>query len=153
MKRTLLNILLCLCTAVFAHAQTDNMFDRFSEMDGITSVYISKAMLNMIPDIQSEIIDLKGIAGKLESVKVLNSEKESVINKMKDTANQIFTPANGYETLVRIRDNDDHADIYLKTNDNNLNEFVVLTQEKEELTIIVITGQLSPEDIKNIIQQ
>ncbi len=153
MKRTLLNILLCLCTAVFAHAQTDNMFDRFSEMDGITSVYISKAMLNMIPDIQSEIIDLKGIAGKLESVKVLNSEKESVINKMKDTANQIFTPANGYETLVRIRDNDDHADIYLKTNDNNLNEFVVLTQETKELTIIVITGQLSPEDIKNIIQQ
>lgn len=153
MKRTLLNTLLCLCTAVFAHAQTDNMFDRFSEMDGITSVYISKAMLNMIPDIQSEIIDLKGIAGKLESVKVLNSEKESVINKMKDTANQIFTPANGYETLVRIRDNDDHADIYLKTNDNNLNEFVVLTQETKELTIIVITGQLSPEDIKNIIQQ
>ena len=152
MKRTLFGILLCFCTAIFAHAQTDQ-FDRFSDMDGVSSVYISKAMFDMMPDMKSEELNLEGLTGKLENLQVFSSEKSSVIEKMKNTARQVFKPGNGYETLVRIRDNGEHVDIYLKKHSDNLNEFAVLTQEKNEFTVIIITGRLSQKDLQGMIGQ
>ena len=110
MKRFLLGILLCLCTATFAHAQTTD-FDRFVDMDGVTSVYVSKAMFDMMTDMQPGGLDLKGIINKLESLQVLSSEKSSVIEKMKNTARHALTRSNGYETLVRIHYNGEDTEI------------------------------------------
>lgn len=152
MKRFLLGILLCLCTATFAHAQTTD-FDRFVDMDGVTSVYVSKAMFDMMTDMQPGGLDLKGIINKLESMQVLSSEKSSVIEKMKNTARHALTRSNGYETLVRIHDNGEDTDIYQKKHSDKLNEFIVVTQEKKEFTVILITGRLDRDDLKGMIHQ
>ena len=48
MKRTyIITLLLSLCS-LFTYAQ-DSFFDKFADMDGVTSVYISKAMLSLMP--------------------------------------------------------------------------------------------------------
>lgn len=51
MKRTyIITLLLSLCS-LFTYAQ-DSFFDKFADMDGVTSVYISKAMLSLMPDMK-----------------------------------------------------------------------------------------------------
>ena len=46
MKRTyIITLLLSLCS-LFTYAQ-DSFFDKFADMEGVTSVYISKAMLSL----------------------------------------------------------------------------------------------------------
>ena len=149
MKRMyILGALLWLCSFV-TYAQ-ENLFDRFSEMEGVTSVYVSKAMFNMMSDIKVDGLQLEGIGQKLESLQVLNSEKAPVIQKLREAVTG-FTPKHGYESLARVRDDGEKVDILLKKHSNGINEFVVLADEPKEFTLIVITGRMSLQDIQNII--
>lgn len=54
---------------------------------------------------------------------------------------------------MRINDEGERTIIYLKHNKNNKKEFVLTTDEKDEFTIIVITGNLSLKEIQGIINK
>lgn len=149
MKRLyIFTALLCLCT-LFAHAQ-HSLFDKYADQEGVSSVYISKTMLSMMPDMAAGGLDLKGIAGKLESIQVLSSEKPALMERLCKEADN-FTPKNGYESLVRVRDEGERTDILLKKHGDGLNEFIVLTGEKMEVTLIIIIGRLNQQDIQNMV--
>ena len=65
MKRTyIITLLLSLCS-LFTYAQ-DSFFDKFADMDGVTSVYISKAMLCLMPDMKTEGVNIGEVASKLD---------------------------------------------------------------------------------------
>ena len=149
MKRLyIFTALLCICT-LFAHAQ-HSLFDKYADEKGISSVYISKAMLSMMADSEVGGFNLKGIADKLESIQVLSSEKPTLMERLGKEAADNFTPKNGYESLVRVRDEGERTDIFLKKHRDGLNEFVVLTGEKMELTLVIITGRLTQQDVQGI---
>lgn len=151
MKRTyIITLLLSLCS-LFTYAQ-DSFFDKFADMDGVTSVYISKAMLSMIPDMQTEGVNIGGVASKLDNIQILSCEKPAIIAKLKKET-EFISPKNGYEELVRINDEGEKTTIYLKHNKNGKKEFVLLNNEKEEFTIIVITGNLTLQEIQGIINK
>lgn len=151
MKRTyIITLLLSLCS-LFTYAQ-DSFFDKFADMDGVTSVYISKAMLSMMPDIQTEGVNIGGVASKLDNIQILSCEKPSVIAKLKKET-EFINPKNGYEELIRINDEGEKTTIYLKHDKNGKKEFVLLNNEKEEFTIIIITGNLTLQEIQGIINK
>lgn len=151
MKRTyIITLLLSLCS-LFTYAQ-DSFFDKFADMDGVTSVYISKAMLSMIPDMQTEGVNISGVASKLDNIQILSCEKPAVIAKLKKET-EFINPKNGYEELIRINDEGEKTTIYLKHDKNGKKEFVLLNNEKEEFTIIVITGNLTLQEIQGIINK
>lgn len=151
MKRTyIITLLLSLCS-LFTYAQ-DSFFDKFANMDGVTSVYISKAMLSMMPDIQTEGVNIGGVASKLDNIQILSCEKPAVIAKLKKET-EFINPKNGYEELIRINDEGEKTTIYLKHDKNGKKEFVLLNNEKDEFTIIVITGNLTLQEIQGIINK
>lgn len=151
MKRIyIITLLLSLCS-LFTYAQ-DSFFDKFADMDGVTSVYISKAMLSMMPDMQTEGVNIGGVASKLDNIQILSCEKPAIIAKLKKET-EFISPKNGYEELVRINDEGEKTTIYLKHNKNGKKEFVLLNNEKEEFTIIVITGNLTLQEIQGIINK
>ena len=49
-KNILLILFLCCTSICFAQ---NKLFDKYSEMDNVTSVYISKAMFQMMPKIET----------------------------------------------------------------------------------------------------
>ena len=59
----------------------------------------------------------------------------------------------GYEELMRINDEGEKTIIYLKRNKNKEKEFVLMSQEKNEFTIIAITGNLTLQEIQGIINK
>lgn len=69
----------------------------------------------------------------------------------KETA--FISPKNGYEELMRINDEGEKTIIYLKRNKNKEKEFVLMSQEKNEFTIIAITGNLTLQEIQGIINK
>lgn len=151
MKRTyIITLLLSLCSLV-AHAQ-DNFFDKFADMEGVTSVYISKAMLNLMPHMKADGINIGEVASKLDNIRILNCENPRIIAKLKkETA--FINPQNGYEELMRINDGGEKTVTYQKQNPNGQKEFVLVCQEKDELTIIAITGNLTLQEIQGIIDK
>ena len=137
MKRTYIITLLLSLYSLFTYAQ-DSFFDKFADMDGVTSVYISKAMLSLMPD--------------MNNIQILSCEKPDIIAKLKkETA--FISPKNGYEELMRINDEGEKTIIYLKRNKNKEKEFVLMSQEKNEFTIIAITGNLTLQEIQGIINK
>lgn len=152
MKRTyIITLLLSLCSFV-GYAQ-DSLFDKFSEMEGISSVYISKTMLSMMPDVEADGIQIGKIANKLESIQILSCEKPALIDQLrKETA--FISPKNGYEELMRMKEDGERINIYLKELKSGQKEFVLRIDDKnDEFTIIVITGSLTTEEIKSIIDK
>ena len=88
MKR--INILVILATvfSLFAQAQ-QSFFDKYAEMEGVTSVYISKNMLSLLPNVNSTVngIHIGNIASRLDNIQILSSDESAIISKLrKETA-------------------------------------------------------------------
>ena len=133
MKRTyIITLLLSLCS-LFTYAQ-DSFFDKFADMEGVTSVYISKAMLSLMPNMKTEGVNIGEVASKLDNIQILSCEKPDIIAKLKNDE--------GEKTII-----------YLKRNKNKEKEFVLMSQEKNEFTIIAITGNLTLQEIQGIINK
>ena len=139
MKRTyIITLLLSLCS-LFTYAQ-DSFFDKYADMEGVTSVYISKAMLSLMPDMKAEGVNI----GKMASKSVIAQIKKDV---------SYINPKNGYEELMRINDEGEKTTIFLKHDKEKQKEFVLLSEEQNELTIIIITGNLTLQEIQSIINK
>lgn len=151
MKRIYIITLLLFLCSLMSYAQ-NSFFDKFADMDGVTSVYISKAMLSMMPNMKAEGINIGEVAGKLDHIQILTCEKAALIPKIKKEVEYIH-PRNGYEELMRVNNEGDKTTIYLKKDKNGKKEFVLLNDEKNEFTVVVITGNLTLQEIQGVMQK
>ena len=83
-------LLLISMTTVPVMAQQE-LFDKFADRDGVTSVYISKAMFQMMSGIETASLNLANKKGKVESLQVLATEKP----KLKEEIRKAFQPLIG----------------------------------------------------------
>lgn len=151
MKRTyIITLLLSLCS-LYTYAQ-ESFFEKYADMDGVSSVYISKAMLSLMPDIQTEGVNIGQIASKLDNIQILSSEKPDIIAQLRKETAHIHAK-NGYEELMRVNDSGEKVTIYLKRGKDGKKEFLLLTNEAQEFTIISITGNLTLQEIQSIIHK
>ncbi|WP_321426152.1 DUF4252 domain-containing protein [uncultured Bacteroides sp.] len=147
LKHVLLIILMC-CASV-ASAQ-NKLIEKFADMDGVTSVFISKSMLQMMPNMKTEGIDIGGIAGKLESMLILTSEKASISNMMKNEIPS-FTSNKSYEELMRVKDEGSRVTFYIKRKNNSkIGELIMMVDEHPQFVFIQIKGDMTLQDIQNI---
>lgn len=151
MKRTYIIALLTVLCSVCCYGQ-QSFFDKYAEMDGVTSVYITKSMLSLFPKGQTNIngIQVGDIASRLDNIQILSSDKQSIIDKLRKETSDINT-RNGYEELMRVREDGEKTTIYFKDGKKDKKEFVLLVDEKDEFTIISIVGDLTLQEIQGII--
>ena len=153
MKRiSIIALFMTLCS-VFSYGQ-QSFFDKYAEMDGVTSVYITKSMLSLFPKGQTNVngVNIGNIASRLDNIQILSSDEPSIVTKLRKETADINTK-NGYEELMRIREDGEKTTIYFRDKKNEKKEFVLLTDEKNELTIISIVGDLTLEEIQGIINK
>ena len=152
MKRIYILALLTSVFSLFAQAQ-QSFFDKYAEMEGVTSVYISKSMLGLLPDVDSTIngIHIGNIASRLDNIQILSSDESAIISKLRKETTDINTK-NGYEELMRVRENGEKNTIYFKDKKGKKKEFILLVDEKDEFTIISIVGDLTLKEIQGMIQ-
>ena len=153
MKRTsIIAILITLCS-VYSYGQ-QSFFDKYAEMDGVTSVYISKSMLSLFPKGQTNVngINIGDIASRLDNIQILSADEQPIVDKLRKETSHINT-RNGYEELMRVREDGEKTTIYFKDGKKDKKEFVLLVDEKDEFTIISIVGDLTLQEIQGIINK
>lgn len=101
---------------------------------------------------KAEGINIGEVAGKLDHIQILTCEKATLIPKIKKEVEYIH-PRNGYEELMRVNSEGDKTTIYLKKDKNGKKEFVLLNDEKNEFTVVVITGNLTLQEIQGVMQR
>ena len=113
MKRFILSVLIAI-TAFAAHAQHD-YFDKYADMEGVTSVYVSKTMFKFIQGlpIESDDVDMSGIIKKLDGLYILTTEEPEIMEALrKETA--FINKKEGYEELMRVKEDGEKVTIYMK---------------------------------------
>ena len=149
MKNKILWFLLLICCSCATFAQ-NKLFDKFAEMDGISSVYISKAMLQMMPDnMNMNGINISNISGKLESIQILTSEKASIAKIMREETAYIAKDKS-FEELMKVKDDDSRVTFYIRRGGDKIKELVMLVDEKLDFVIIRILGDMTLKDIQNL---
>lgn len=149
MKRIYIFSLLLTLSTLFCQAQ-QSFFDKYAEMDEVTSVYITKSMLKMFPSMSGTVngVDVGNLANKLENIQILSADDSNIIEQLRKETKYINTK-NGYEELMRVRDDGDKTTIYFKERKKN-SEFILMTDEGDEFTIISIIGDLTLKDIQEM---
>jgi hypothetical protein len=121
-------------------------------MEGVTSVYITKSMLSLFPKGQASVngVNIGNIASRLDNIQILSADEQPIIDKLRKETSVINT-RNGYEELMRVREDGEKTTIYFKDGKKDKKEFVLLLDEKDEFTIISIVGDLTLQEIQGII--
>ncbi|MBD5341653.1 MAG: DUF4252 domain-containing protein [Bacteroides sp.] len=153
MKKIILTMLLAMLTSVGAFAQT-KFYETCREIPQFETVYIGKSMLQMVNSstLNIEGINLNSLVGKLESVQVISAEKSKPGKKLKEMADKEFSPAKKYEIMLESHDEGDSTTIYFKKISDKSNEYVLINSSTgdHETTVIILTGSITPEDLKNL---
>ena len=151
MIRTFIITLLITFCSVSSYGQ-QSFFDKYAEMEGVTSVYITKSMLSLFPKGQASVngVNIGNIASRLDNIQILSADEQPIIEKLRKETSVINT-RNGYEELMRVREDGEKTTIYFKDGKKDKKEFVLLLDEKDEFTIISIVGDLTLQEIQGII--
>ncbi|MBM6864145.1 DUF4252 domain-containing protein [Bacteroides caecigallinarum] len=152
MKTRLFIILIGVVLATFS-LNAQNRFDKIAEMEGVTSVYVSPKMFSMMKDSNSNTgdINIDKVAKKLTGLQILSSENPDASSLLrKETA--FINPKNGYEELMRVKDEGERMFIYMKEG-KETNEYILLVDENKEFTVIILEGKLTVDEVRGIVNQ
>lgn len=151
MKKTIVGALMLLVSAS-AVAQSE-IFKKYGDEKGVTSVYISKSMFDMISSAKFNFgnMELGKIMGKIDSMNVLECERKSLSPKIWKEVND-YCEANNYELIMKVSDSGEKSNIYLKQQPKKKNILILLTNDGDELNVVNIVGSVSVNDIKRIMR-
>ncbi|MBP3713721.1 MAG: DUF4252 domain-containing protein [Phocaeicola sp.] len=150
MKRIVFLFIITWC-ATYCFGQESSL-EKFTDMDGVKSVYISKAMLSLMPSLDVDGVDIGKTATKLDNIQILSTEKTDIREKMSKEVKALASKGK-VEELMRVKEDGENVHIYMKDLGNKKNEFILFNDDKDELTIIIITGSLTLTDIQNIVNK
>ena len=143
-------IILCLFCTSAGFAQ-NKMFEKYADMDDVTSVYISKAMFQMMPSIENVGVNLMNMKGKIESLQLVTSEKKERITQMKKDFSQLVTSQ--HQELMRVKEGKNRVNFYSNMKGDQIKELIMLVDSEENFTAILLVGNFTLKDIQEIADQ
>jgi hypothetical protein len=130
-------------------AQSD-LFKRYADKEGVSSVYVSKAMIQMAPDAVSNAdLYLNNMKGKIEGIQIVSSKNAALKKEMDASFPKLI--GNQHEELMRIKDESGElVTFHIKKEGNLITELIMLINGGEEFTAIQILGKFTMQDIQEI---
>ncbi len=162
MKR---NILIILIAVLPLSGFSQSLFDKFEDLDDVTSVVVNKSMFNLLAKIDVEVDDQEAqdfmdIASSLKSLKVFTTDNKAIGDDMKSSVNR-YLKASTMEELMRVKDKDANVKFYIKQgkDDDHVSEllmFVTGLKEVEadgrkfETVLLSLTGDIDLNKINSL---
>lgn len=152
MKRKMIVLVTAIIIAMTAQAQSP-FFKKCENVKGVTTVYISKAMLKMAGNIEGlGVSDKSLLSQKIDNVQIVNSEN-SEGRAYLDKHLGMISHEKGYEILMKINEDDENVTIYRQELDKKKSRFVVITKEPDEISVVTIEGAMTIEDVSRCVKK
>lgn len=157
MKRILFLFAALLLTASAFAQNGKSIYQKYSDADQVSAVYISPAMFRLIgrtPDIEAgnSKVNLTSVIRSLTGLYILNSENKSINSQLRDEAER-FINSGRYELLMEAKDSGETVRMYTVGSEKLINGFVLLAAEPEEVTFICLDGQMPRDDFEKLIAE
>ena len=151
-KFILLTTSLCMVTILQAQTNAiDEMFDKYSEKDGFTTVYISSKLLGLFAGIDSEGNEGSDIIRRLKSIRILSVEDSLLnynVNFYKELTKKLDLSV--YEELMVVKEGGDMTKFLIRQNGDIITELLVVTGGPGDNTLISIKGDLDMKMISDL---
>ena len=154
--KKLISIAAFILLAFSAFAQDGrSLYNKFSEAQGVSAVYISPAMFRLVGKIPSlEIgegdVDISPVIRSLDGLYVIDSENPSINGEIRNDAER-FIKSGKYELLMEVKEEGDLCHIYTVRKGNTITSLVLLSYEPDECTFICLDGQIPMDQFEKVI--
>lgn len=155
MKRILtLAAALLLCLSALAQ-NGKAIYQKYSDAEGVSAVYISPAMFRLIgkiPDIDtgSDKVNLSPVIRSLTGMYILNSSNPDINRTLRSEVER-FISAGRYELLMEAKDSGEAVRMYTVGTEQVVNGFVMLAAEAEEVSFICLDGEMPREQFETLV--
>lgn len=152
MKKIIFTLALTFATTLL-FAQK-NPFEKFTDMDGVTCVYISKNMMSLLPkDSNTQFwgVDVTSFIEKLSSILILTSENSKIAQEMMTVANSRIKEQN-YELLMRVKSDDgERVNFFMKGKPENIEELIMVVDGNDDESVIMqFLGNFKLQDVQQM---
>lgn len=137
---------LILCLSINAQ---NKIFDKYNEMRSVSSVYISKAMIDMQSNVFAGDVYIGKMAGQLDGVYIISTRDANIKKELRQDLNK-FIASEKYELLMKQKSTVSSSSFYIKSKGNKVKELVMITDGAATLKFISLIGDFSLKDIQNI---
>ena len=145
--------LVLLLSVTVAHAQdsTSRMFDKFEKNKEVTTVFISKAVLGLIPSATASVegVDIGELKDKLEQLEIYTSKNADACKTFRIEMEAVQKEKN-VEMLMSIKDKGDTIKFYARKDGGKIKELLMFVNEPDECVIIRLLGSFTSDDVKKI---
>lgn len=164
MKRSIIILLIALVPLT---GFSQSLFDKYEDLDEVTSVVVNKSMFNLLSKIDVEVDDPEAkdfmdIAKSVNSLKVFTTEDKGIGADMKASVEKYLKSAS-LEELMRIKDKDANVKFYIKSgkDDDHVSELLMfvtgmknvnveINDRKFETVLLSLTGDIDLNKINSL---
>ena len=158
-------ILIAVMTVLPLAGFSQSLFDKFEDLDEVTSVVVNKSMFNLLAKIDVEVDDpeaqdFMGIASSLKSLKVFTTENKKIGDDMKASVDS-YLSSSKMEELMRVKDKEANVKFYIKEGKDadHVSELLMFVTgmknveadgRKFETVILSLTGDIDLNKISSL---
>ncbi len=159
------NILILLVAVLPLAGFSQSLFDKYEELDDVTSVVVNQSMFNLLAKIDVEVDDAEAqdfvdIATSLKSLKVFTTDNAAIGADMKASVNGYLKKSSLTE-LMRIKDKDANVKFYIKEgrDSDHVSELLMFVTglkdmeaegRKFETVLLSLTGDIDLNKINSL---
>ena len=145
--------LLLTCSAFAQNGKS--IYQKYSDAEKVSAVYVSPAMFRMIgriPDLEmgDDNVNLSPVIRALTGLYILNSENPDINGNLRADAER-FIKSGKYELLMEAKDSGETIRMYTVGNDRMIEGFVMLAAEPDEVTFICLDGQMPRKEFEELL--
>ena len=140
-------------------ANAQSQFDKFEDIEGVTSVIVTQKAFSLMSKIGSESDDeYLDMIMNIESLRVFATESNEVAVQMEAAVKSYLKTAN-LEELMRVKDGDSNVSIYVKEgkSEDFVKELFMFVKDSDktskESVIISLTGEIDLNQVAKLTQK
>lgn len=155
MKRIILLAVLLLCALTASAQSGKSLYQKYSDADNVSAVYISPAMFRLIgkiPDLEigDNNVNLAPLIRSLSGLYIINSENTHINDKLVSEVNR-FINSGKYELLMESKDAGEVVRMYTVGTEKVVNSFVMVASQGDEATFICLDGQMDRDQLEGVL--
>lgn len=137
----------------------NSIFDKFEDMDDVTTVVVSKELFKMASKLGGETPEAKEygeMVKNLESLKFYTTENSNIAKQMSDVVSN-YLKSTKLTELMRVKDKDANVKIYIRKgkDDDHVSELLMFVSDlqnkaNQEAMILSLTGDIDLNNISKI---
>ena len=145
----LLLVSMLLIFPLLGQAQQE-LFKKYSDMKNVTSVYVSKAMLDMNPSLFTKDIYIGKAASQLNSVQIISTMDNKIKSEMLKDIRELIKSSR-YELLMKQKGTVSSSEFYVNRKGDKVKELVMVIDGAASLKFVYLEGEMTTKDVQNIL--